>query len=119
MSPQAAAPSKDQYLYVLVRSDLPAGLQIAQASHGAFEFSRAYPAATHRWLHDSNYIVILHVPDEASLLDHAQAVLDAEIDYCLVYEPDVEANTALVVGPSSYWRKLANLPCALREPAMT
>lgn len=103
---------------MLVRQDLPPGLQIAQAVHAAFEFAHQHPDATTTWLEDSNYIVILSVPDEATLIEHHTAASEAPTT--LVREPDIgDEATALAIGPSGYHRRLSNLPLAGRELAMT
>jgi len=73
-----------------------------------------------KWLENSNYLVVLAVPDEDALLAHAGAVQLEDVDWCLVREPDIgNEATALVIAPSSYYKHLANLPCALKELAMT
>jgi hypothetical protein len=120
LSHQALAepPPKSQYLYVLVRSDLPPGLQIAQACHGAFEFAAAHPLVMRTWLESSNYLVVLGVPDEETLLAYADAVWKEQLDFCLVHEPDISEHTALVIAPSEFWKHMAHLPLALKEPAM-
>lgn len=105
---------------MLVRSDLPAGLQLAQAVHGAFEFSHTHPAVMHRWLENSNYLVVLGVPDEAALLCFLELADGYEVDVHLVREPDLdEAATALVIGPGDFHHRVSHLPLALKAAAMT
>lgn len=103
---------------MLVRSDLPAGLQTAQVAHAAFEFADHFPDVTSAWIKASNYIVVLGVPDEQTLLDYADEARQAEHPFWCVYEPDVEAHTAVVFAPGAFCQRFANLPLALREAAM-
>lgn len=102
---------------MLVRSDLPAGLQLAQACHGAAEWAMAHPELAREWYTHSNYIVVLAVPDEDPLLEWADRVFRDEHPYLLVYEPDIEQHTALVISPGPYWQQLSSLPLAGREAA--
>lgn len=114
-----AAPPKDRYLYVLVRSDLPAGLQLAQAVHGAFEFSHTHPRVMHDWLETSNFLVVLGVPDEAALLSFHELAGAYDVDVHLVREPDLEESaTALVIGPGEFHHRISHLPLALKATAM-
>lgn len=126
MSHQAVAPSKDQYLYVLVRSDLSAGMQLAQACHGVAEFARDHPTEFASWMETSNYIVVLQVADEVELLNWCDRLSGwcapfaemADVAYSLVHEPDISEHTALVIAPSRYWPEFSHLPLAGREVAM-
>lgn len=107
-------------LYIVVRADLPIGLQAAQAAHAAFEFSARHRAVTLDWLGESNYLVIVAVPDEKALTDlHGRAVARGIVNH-VVREPDLDDQmTALTLSPSDEARRLcANFPLALREPAM-
>jgi hypothetical protein len=100
-----------------VRSDLPPGLQIAQACHGIAEFARDHRREYAVWIHESNYICVLAVPDESTLLDHAARLTEAQLKHSLVYEPDIEQHTAMVIAPGAYWSQLSQLPLAGREVA--
>lgn len=51
-------------LYVVVRDDLPPGLQIAQAIHACRAFHADHPAVETAWHTTSNTIAVLSVPDE-------------------------------------------------------
>lgn len=108
---------KSQYLYVITRANLSPGLQAAQVAHAAFEFALKYPAETAKWNEDSNYIVILTVIDEPSLLALAERAQAEDVLYLLTRDEDVGDNeaTALAVAPGEFYRQLAALPLALRE----
>ena len=110
-----------------MRDDLSPGLQIAQVAHGMAEFCRNHPEPAAAWINGSNYIAVLAVPDEQTLLDHHDVLVGwcgphladfNGIPHTLVHEPDIGEHTALVIAPSNYYKRLSNLPCALREPAM-
>jgi peptidyl-tRNA hydrolase len=121
-------PSKAQYQYILVRGDLPPGLQAAQACHAAFDFATVYPEITRKWKRQSNYICILQVPDERTLLDYAALARSEDVKFVLFHDPDVPldgddesgvgSHTALAIEPGEFYRHLSSLPLALREVAM-
>src|SRR6478752_2617779 len=105
-------------LYIVVRADLPPGLQLAQAVHAAFQFQGDRRRLVRKWLEESNYLVCLSVPDEESLLElAAEACLGRGIPLTLVREPDLgDEATALALAPGERAQVLcASLPLALRE----
>lgn len=72
------------YHYVVVRADLPRGLQAAQIVHAAGE-----SAANHD-VPDGTHAVVLQVNDEEHLLDVADKLWWAGIkNYKLIIEPDL------------------------------
>jgi len=89
--------------------------------HAAFEFAVDHPDTTRQWRLDSNFLVVVAVPDEAQLhkLDYAADCLG--IRSTIVREPDYDNQyTALALEPGSFARKLcAEYPLALKEFAMT
>lgn len=94
-------------LYVVVRDDLPIGLQAAQAAHATFEFSIRYPLITQRWMDQSNFIVLTVVPDESTLLALHRQAIDAGIRAVLNHEPDVgDTATATVLEPGPTAKRL-------------
>jgi peptidyl-tRNA hydrolase len=108
-------------LYIAVRADLPPGLQMAQAVHAAFHFYRDHPSVVKPWLLKSNFLVIVSVPNEDALLDLIKEAASRGITRTAVREPDIDDEaTAVALAPGAAARKLcANLPLALKEPAMT
>lgn len=107
-------------MYVITRANLTPGLQAAQVTHAAFEFSLKYPDITSQWNERSNYLVILQVIDEASLLALAHRAAEEDHPHLLVHDEDVGDNeaTALAVAPGEFHRALSALPLALREAAV-
>ncbi len=77
------------------------------------------------WFDESEYLILLQVPDEETLLEFADAAHspDGFLEYYLQHEPDFEGHpggwhTALALEPSPQTQRLcANLPLALREPS--
>jgi peptidyl-tRNA hydrolase len=99
-------------LYLAVRGDLSPGLAAAQAVHAAFQFATEYPSITGPWLQNSQYLVIVSVPDEAALIGLTTRALEQDLACSLWAEPDMRgAKTALAIQPGAVARRLcANLP---------
>lgn len=99
-----------------MRADLPPGLQAAQAVHAGLQFQAEHPQAVLSWLHDSNYLVVVSVPDEAALLALDKRAEQRGIPRTTVREPDLDDEmTAVTLAPVPEARRLcANLPAALR-----
>lgn len=73
------------------------------------------------WMEDSNFLVVVAVPDEAALADLAARAVEEGLVRTIVREPDLDnAITAVALQPGVDARRLcANFPLALKEPAMT
>jgi len=96
-------------LYIVTRSDLPLGLQAAQAAHAAFEFSKAHPLICRGWMEVSNFIVLVTVPDLSSLEEIATSASSRGLRVSLNFEPDVGNElTAVVVEPHPEARRLCS-----------
>jgi peptidyl-tRNA hydrolase len=89
----------------------------AQAVHAAFEFSVHHPDLVRQWNVESNFLVVVAVPDEPSLIALASRAGAADIVRHVVHEPDVNYEaTALALEPGDAARRLcSSLPLALRE----
>lgn len=101
-------------LYVVTRSDLPPGLQLAQSVHAARQFAEEHPKLDRAWFRGSNNIVCLSVPDEPALRELVRSA-ERESPASSFLEPDLGgALTAVALGDGA--RKLVgNLPLALRS----
>lgn len=108
-------------LYIAVRGDLPVGLASAQAVHAAFLFSQQHPELVGVWHRDSQYLVLVTVPDEVELIGIASRALAAGIEVSTWHEPDLGgATTAVALEPGLIARRLcANLPLHGRTLAGT
>lgn len=73
------------------------------------------------WNHDSNYLVVVAVPDEASLRRLSYAAEALGIEHLLVEEPDYGGQaTALALAPVEFSRRICSqFPLALKEKVMT
>lgn len=111
-------------LYVVVRNDLPPGLQMAQAGHALRQFTHRHPAEDRAWFYGDaqapeepcgpNNLIICQVPGEREL----QRLVLAADGVCSVapfYEPDRGGElTASAFGRGAS-RLCGALPRALRE----
>lgn len=103
----------DSKLYVLVRSDLELGLQMAQAVHAATAISVQYPVTVRETLN----VVVLSVLDEDDLLA-AWSTRPPDVPHSLFHEPDC-GDEATAYAEVSNGERFACLPLAGRTPAMT
>lgn len=111
-------PQQPVKLYIAVRADLPPGLQLAQCTHAAFQFFDEHPSHARSWLHRSNFLVCVAVPDEEALLAlSAEASLGKGLCTTRVVEPDLgDEFTALAIQPGLEAAALcASFPLALRN----
>lgn len=83
---------KTLYHYVIVRSDLPHGVQVAQTIHAAGESSEGpLPSGT--------FAIALGVPSESALEDLAMRLWNAEIPHKVITEPDAPYDgQAMAIG---------------------
>jgi peptidyl-tRNA hydrolase len=119
----------DTKLYILVRGDLPVGLQMAQAVHAAIEASESYSDTRYKeWYRDSNTVVVLSVADLGSLetivgllnrlMDLTYALHDDQLGFNTVihefHEPDLdnELTAVSMVLSRDQFPLLENLPLA-------
>ena len=80
------------YHYVIVRADLPHGVQLAQTIHATGESCEGpLPSGT--------YAIALAARDEDHLLEIADRLWDAEIPHKVIVEPDAPHNgDAMAIG---------------------
>lgn len=111
----------DDRLYIVTRADLPLGFASAQCAHAAFQFARDCWEETAPWMRDSQWLVIVTVPDEMQLEDVAARARLASVGHVCWHEPDrADELTAVALVPGKPARMLcANLPLLGRELAVT
>lgn len=111
--------SNDQQnrLYIVVRSDIPLGLQMAQAVHAAFLFTQKHPQLVGEWEKNSQYLIIVQVPTGDHLTALSLKARNLDILHEKWQEPDLgNATTSIAFAPSSAARKLCgSLPLAGRK----
>lgn len=102
-----------QKLYVIVRSDLAPGLQLAQACHALRLFAADHPEVDKAWYEGSSNLVVLQAPSEEELL--ALAARAGEVPTSVFREPDLgDEVTAIALGPTGAGL-VSQLPLALRK----
>ena len=76
-----------------------------------------YPTMTRNWVDESNFLVVVAVPDEEALATLAGRAVEEGLVRVIVREPDLSNTiTALALQPGPEARRLcAELPLALRE----
>jgi hypothetical protein len=97
-------------LYVVVRADLPIGLQMAQLGHAAYQFGREHPEDI------GENIYVLNAPSEAHLLGLVQAAVGL-CPITIFHEPDIgnQLTAAAFGGKAS--QLLCHLPLAGKPQA--
>lgn len=94
-------------LYVVVRSDLPSGLQMAQACHAALEFGRVHGEREDV----GDNLVVLHARDEQHLKELTDAgMMSAAL--AVFREPDLGNEVTAVSFNGDAQRMLSSLPLA-------
>lgn len=86
--------------------------------HAAIGFALHHPAVTEEWHRDSQFVVVVAVPDEATLLALSQTALAIGVEPYVWHEPDQDGEaTALVLTPGLAAMKLcSSLPLAGKVP---
>jgi Peptidyl-tRNA hydrolase PTH2 len=89
--------------------------------HAAFQFLHDFPSVVEPWLLQSNFLVVVSVPDEDALLDLITTASKAGLYRTAVREPDIgNEATAVALQPGEVARRLCgSLPLALRPPRPT
>ena len=101
-------------LYVIVRADIPAGLQLAQACHAVSEFATKHPELHRSWHLGERNIVCLQARNELHLVE-LLAELPARANVAHFDEPDLGGSMTAIatdVRPK-HW---SSLPLALKPP---
>jgi hypothetical protein len=98
-------------LYVVVRRDLPPGMQLAQACHAVREFVAEHPEADGQC---GENLVVLSTPDEISLWRLSHQVRRHDVAVTLFIEPDLDGELTAAAMGSDARKLLSSLPLALR-----
>lgn len=106
-------------LYIVCRADLEPGYQAVQSCHVAFQFAMEHLEMTTRWFTDSNYLILLSVPDERALLVLLERARRLGLKSSMFREPDIGNQiTAIALEPGFVTQRLCrNLPKALAPVA--
>lgn len=103
-------------LYVVVRNDLKPGQQLAQAIHAKDEFAQKFPDINKAWYEQSNFICVLQVDDEESLLSLLDEAWYSRIKCAVFTEADMNSeHTAAAFEPGDASKELCkSLQLALK-----
>lgn len=102
-------------LYVVVRSDLPAGAQIAQSCHALRAFVEAHPDLDRAWHAAGGNLVCLSVPCELDLLELLGQARREGLRFAWFDEVDFGSSLTAIALEAKAKRLLRPLPLALRE----
>lgn len=98
-------------LYVVVRADLPAGLQMAQLGHAAHTFGLKCALAD-----VGDTIVVLNAPDERALAGLVRDAAHAGAALVTIHEPDLGGELTAAAFSSAAARVVRKLPLAGAQP---
>ena len=99
-------------LYILVRNDLPTGLQMAQACHAMSVFAHEHPAIYKEWFDASNNLVVLAVPSIKKLQAWQAAAGARNFPTSSFQEPDLGDQLTAIAAMPDDRRFFSALPCA-------
>lgn len=99
-------------LYIIVRQDLHAGLQLAQACHALQAMNDQHPAVVASW---EGNIVVLGARDQQHLSELFCELQRAKIPVATFCEPDEGGELTAMAAHGDASRKLSHLPLALRK----
>ena len=104
-------------MIVITRQDLSAGYQASMLLHAGIEFIFKFPFLSYLWHKRSNYVALLSVPDESSLLKLIDKLKFNKVRHSIFCEPDIDNQlVSVAVEPSDKARNIcAGLPLALKE----
>ncbi len=100
-------------IYLVVRGDLPAGLQAVQAAHALRQFVEEHPETDRAWFEQSNTLALLALPNEATLGVLLVRASRHKVPVSAFREPDRGNElTAIALGPQGK-QLTKHLPLAL------
>jgi hypothetical protein len=102
-------------LFTIVRSDIPAGAQVAQTAHAVAAFATAHPALFKAWAEpEQRNVVCLAAPTRAAL-EALLATLTAQGLECAAFrETDLDGELTAIACGESAAKQLSSLPLACR-----
>lgn len=100
-----------------MRGDLSDGYKAVQSTHAAINFTFEHPSRAGPWYRDSNYLVILEVPDQTQLEKLVEDCRKQTLAYTVFREPDIgNEATAVAIEPSPLTQRLvAKLPLLFKS----
>lgn len=98
-------------LYIIVRNDLPPGLQIAQSCHAQREFSKGHPDVLRDW---EENLVVLQVANEKDLRSLEMELRENSLSVSVFEEPDLDGSKTAIAVEGAAKPLLSSLGLALR-----
>lgn len=96
-------------MYIVTREDLKPGYQATQSIHAANQFLFEHPEIAKQWFECSNYLGLLSVKDEQSLLNLIEKASKNDISYSIFFEPDLQYEiTAVALAPGKATKKICS-----------
>lgn len=93
-----------QKLYIVIQSNLKAGMKIAQGVHAAIAFTMRYPDLSKQWHDHSNNIVCLQSDDIRGLADELEG---KGLRLSRFHEPDLEGELTAFAAEPAAWKSLS------------
>ncbi len=103
-------------LYVVVRSDLPPGDQLAQSCHAVAEFGVLSPERFTAWAKAQRNLVVLQAPSRTALDIIRVQLLDDGHQVATFHEPDLQDELTAIAFGGEAARLVSQLALALRDP---
>jgi hypothetical protein len=96
---------------------LEPGYQAVQSMHALRQFTAEHPDIDKLWFEKSNYLGLLSVSDEQTLINLIEQAAAHDIRFSIFREPDIDNQiTAIALAPGPKSKKLCNrLPLALKD----
>lgn len=104
-------------LYVVTRSDLKPGAQLAQSCHAVASFAVAHPEAHRAWATGEANVVCLSAGDELELERLLEQAARAALPSAAFREPDLGGELTAIALAGDAARLVSTLPLALRRAA--
>lgn len=103
-------------LYVVTRSDLAPGAQLAQSCHAVSAFASAFAELHRLWHSEGQNLVVLAISGEAELRALLKRVASEAVPNALFCEPDLDGELTAIAFGGQGARLVSSLPLALRAP---
>jgi hypothetical protein len=103
-------------LYVVVRSDLEPGAQLAQACHALSAWAHVHRAQHDEWQAGEQNLVVLSIPSENALGALLRRAITADVLAVGFHEPDFGHELTAAAFSADVSRMVSSLPLALRAP---
>jgi len=106
-------------LYTIVRSDIPAGAQVAQTAHAVAAFASAHPDQFKAWAEpEQRNIVCLVAPARAELESLLARLVAAGVACAAFRETDLGEELTGIACAEEAAKLLSSLPLAGRAPKL-